>query len=113
MADIVSGFLFAIGLEVTLSVLGLSDLESQSIGTMIYWGLYYQALLSNRTWVLIAPVAASIVIVFGFYLLSVSLSSYLDPRTRLSRLQVLDKVKEPLQEEVIEPVQERVPGINP
>jgi peptide/nickel transport system permease protein len=88
LADVVSGFLFAIGFEVTLAVLGLSDLDSQSIGTMIYWGNYYQALLTNRTWVLIAPIAASVIIVIGFYLVSIGMSSYLDPRTRLARLQV-------------------------
>lgn len=88
LADVVSGFLFAIGFEVTLAVLGLSDLDAQSIGTMIYWGNYYQALLTNRTWVLIAPIAASVVIVVGFYLVSIGLSSYLDPRTRLARMQV-------------------------
>lgn len=87
LADVVSGFLFAIGFEVTLAVLGLSDLDSQSIGTMIYWGNYYQALLTNRTWVLIAPIAASVIIVIGFYLVSIGMSSYLDPRTRLARLQ--------------------------
>ncbi len=88
LADMVSGFLFAIGFEVTLSVLGLSDLSAQSIGTMIYWGNYYNALLSNRIWILAAPIAASIVIVIGFYLVSLGLSSFLDPRTRLLRLQV-------------------------
>lgn len=88
LVDIVSGFLFAIGMEVTLSVLGLSDLQTPSIGTTIYWGNYYQALLTNHTWVLIPPIAASVVIVVGFYLMSVSLSNYLDPRTRLSRLEV-------------------------
>lgn len=88
LADVVSGFLFAIGFEVTLSVLGLSDLNTQTVGTMIYWGNYYQALLTNRTWVLVAPVVATIVIVTGFYLVSIGLSTYLDPRTRLVRLQV-------------------------
>ena len=88
LADMVSGFLFAIGFEVTLSILGLSDLSAQSIGTMIYWGNYYNALLSNRLWILAAPIVASIVIVVGFYLVSLGLSSYLDPRTRLLRLQV-------------------------
>jgi peptide/nickel transport system permease protein len=88
LADVVSGFLFAIGFEVTLAVLGLGDLNSQSIGTMIYWGNYYQALLTNRTWVLIAPIAASVLTVIGFYLVSISLSVYLDPRTRLARMQV-------------------------
>lgn len=88
LADVVSGFLFAIGFEVTLSVLGLGDSNTQTIGSMIYWGNYYQALLSNRTWVLIAPIAASVLAVVGFYLVSISLSAYLDPRTRLVRLQV-------------------------
>lgn len=87
LADIVSGFLFAIGIEVTLAILGLSDLDTQSIGSMIYWGNYYQSLLTNRVWVLIAPIAASIVIVVGFYLVSVGLSDFLDPRKRLVRLQ--------------------------
>ena len=87
LADAVSGFLFAIGFEVTLAVLGLSDLGSQTIGTMIYWGNYYQALLTNRTWVLIAPIIASVVIVIGFYLVSRSSSTYLDPRTRITRME--------------------------
>ena len=87
LADIVSGFLFAIGFEVTLAVLGLGDLTSQSVGTMLYWGNYYQALLTNRTWVLIAPVVAAVVIVIGFYLVAINLTEYLDPRTRLSRMQ--------------------------
>jgi len=86
MADVVSGFIFAIGFEVTLSVLGLSDLSAQSVGTMIYWGNYYNAMLSNRIWVLAAPIVASVMIVIGFYLVSLGLSDYLDPRTRLSRL---------------------------
>lgn len=88
LADVVSGFLFAIGFEVTLSVLGLSDLNTPSIGTMIYWGNYYQSLLANRLWVLAAPIAASIIVVVGFYLVSIGLSEYLDPRTRLARMQV-------------------------
>lgn len=88
LADVVSGFLFAIGFEVTLSVLGLTDLSGQTIGTHLYWGNYYQALLTGRTWVLVAPVVATIVLVVGFYLVSIGLSTYLDPRTRLLRLNV-------------------------
>lgn len=88
LADAVSGFLFAIGFEVTLSALGLSAMSMQSIGTMIYWGNYYGALLANRTWILAAPVVTSILMVIGFYLVSTGISSYLDPRTRLARMQV-------------------------
>ncbi len=88
LADVVSGFLFAIGFEVTLAVLGLSALSIPSIGTMIYWGNYYQALLANHIWVLVAPIAASIIVVVGFHLVSIGVSEYLDPRTRLARLRV-------------------------
>jgi peptide/nickel transport system permease protein len=113
LADIVSGFLFAIGFEVTLSVLGLGDMNTQSIGTQIYWGNYYQALLTNRVWVLAAPVAASIVVVVGFYLMSVGISTYLDPRTRLARLQIKSATPEPVPEQLTESVQEPVRGTNP
>ncbi len=88
LADAVSGFLFAIGFEVTLSSLGLSQMSMQSIGTMIYWGNYYGALLANRPWILAAPVIVSILMVVGFYMVSTGFSNYLDPRTRLARLQV-------------------------
>jgi peptide/nickel transport system permease protein len=100
LADVVSGFLFAIAFEVTLSILGLTDLDTQTIGTQIYWGNYYQALLTNRVWVLAAPIAASILIVIGFYLVSIGLSTYLDPRTRVTRLQAKREVKEQLEAQV-------------
>ena len=86
LVDVVSGFLWAIGMEVTLAVLGLADLTTPSIGTGIYWANYHNVLLANRIWILAAPVVASIVIVVGFYLVSIALSRFLDPRTRLQRL---------------------------
>lgn len=105
LADVVSGFLFAIGLEVTLSVFGLTDVDTQTIGTQIYWGNYYQALLTNKVWVLAAPIGASILAVIGFYLVSIGLGAYLDPRTRLTRLQVKTLAKD----EAAQPVAEALP----
>ena len=87
LADVISGFLFAIGIEITLSYFGLSDLKSSTIGTMIYWGNYYQSIWVSRAWVLVAPVVATIIMALGFYLVSIGLSDYLDPRKRLVRLQ--------------------------
>jgi peptide/nickel transport system permease protein len=86
LMDIVSGFIWAIGMEVTLAVLGLADLGTPSIGTGIYWANYYNALLAERYWITAAPVVASIVIVVGFYLVSTAITRFLDPRTRLQRL---------------------------
>jgi len=88
LADAVSGFLFAIGFEVTLSTLGLSQMTSQSIGTMIYWGNYYNALLAKRYYILTAPVITTILMVVGLYMMSTGISNFLDPRSRLARMQV-------------------------
>jgi peptide/nickel transport system permease protein len=86
LADIVSGFLFAIGMEITMAVLGLSDLQLPTIGTMIYWANYYQSILARRWWWLATPIGITVLIVVAFYLLSTALGVYLDPRTRLKNL---------------------------
>lgn len=83
LADMVSGFLWAIGMEITMAILGLSNLSLPTIGTMIYWANYYQSLLARRWWWILAPIVITIVIVVAFYLLSSALSTFLDPRTRL------------------------------
>jgi peptide/nickel transport system permease protein len=67
-------------------VLGLSDLGSPTIGTMIYWAGYYQALLAKRFWWLGAPIITSILLVVSMYLISISLGRYLDPRSRLKAI---------------------------
>ncbi len=90
LADVVSGFLWAIGMEVTLAYLGLGQLSVPSIGSMLYWGNYYSALLVNQTWVIIPAVLAATFTVVGFYMLSLGITHYLDPRTRLTRLGVTD-----------------------
>lgn len=86
LADMVSGFLWAVGMEITLSILGLTDLSTPTIGTMIYWAAYYQAMLARKFWWLAAPIGTSILLVVALYLLSTSLGEYLDPRTRLKNL---------------------------
>ncbi|MDE2910463.1 MAG: ABC transporter permease [Chloroflexota bacterium] len=86
LADVISGFLFSIGFEVTLSYLGLADLDSPTVGTMIYWATYYQSVFAGRAWVIIVPIVTVVLMVLGFYLMSVGLGEYLDPRKRLVRL---------------------------
>ena len=88
LADVVSGFVFSIGIEVTLSYLGLNDLNSLSLGTMIYWANEWSSIYAGKPWVMIAPVVATIILAVGFYLVSIGISEYLDPRKRLVRLQM-------------------------
>lgn len=86
MAATINNMIWVIGMEVTLSILGLSSLNTPTIGTMIYWALQYQAIfLGMWNWIL-TPVIICIVLILSLYLLSTSISKYLDPRTRLQMI---------------------------
>lgn len=83
MAATINNVIWVIGMEVTLSMLGLSNLNTPTIGTMIYWALQYQAIfLEKWNWIL-TPIISCIVLILALYMLSTSISEYLDPRTRL------------------------------
>jgi len=77
---------FAIGLEITLAFLGLVDLNVPTLGTMLNWAIYYQSILLGRWWWILTPVLLSLFIFIALYWLSVSISEYLDPRTRIQRV---------------------------
>lgn len=86
MAATINNIIWVIGMEVTLSMLGLSNLNTPTIGTMIYWALQYQAIfLEMWNWIL-TPVIICIVLILGLYMLSTSITEYLDPRTRLQMI---------------------------
>ncbi len=89
IVDIISGIIWAIGMETTLSILGLFNLEIPTIGTTLYWANYYNAMYRGIWWWWGFPVIIMIVTIFGLYLLSVSLQNYLDPTTRIQRIKVL------------------------
>ena len=75
-----------IGMEVTLSVLGLSDVTVPTIGTTIFWANQHQALVAGVWWWLAAPIGVAVVLFLGLYLLFSSVNEFIDPRTRLRRI---------------------------
>jgi peptide/nickel transport system permease protein len=77
---------FAIGLEITLAIIGLVDLMTPTLGTMLNWALFYQSILLGRWWWVITPVVLSLFLFIALYWQSVSISEYLDPRTRIQRV---------------------------
>ena len=85
-ATLINVMSWAIGLEITLAFLGLVNLELPTLGTMIYWALSYQAILLGYWWWILTPVILSILLFVALYWLSVSVSEYLDPRTRIQRV---------------------------
>ncbi|MBX2999082.1 MAG: ABC transporter permease [Caldilineaceae bacterium] len=82
-ATTINNLIWAIGMEVTLSVLGLSDVTLPTIGTAIFWANQHQALVAGIWWWLAAPVLVAVLLFLGLYLFFSSVNEYIDPRTRL------------------------------
>jgi peptide/nickel transport system permease protein len=77
---------WSIGLEVTLSVLGFTDINSPTIGGMIYWANQHTALVAGVWWWIAFPVFLVVLLFIALFLLAVSMNEHLDPRSRLKRL---------------------------
>ena len=77
---------WSIGLEVTLSVLGFTDINTPTIGGMIYWANQHTAIVAGIWWWIAFPVIFIVMAFVGLYLLAVSMNEYIDPRSRLARM---------------------------
>jgi peptide/nickel transport system permease protein len=76
---------WSIGLEVTLSVLGFTDINTPTIGVLIYWANQHTALVAGVWWWIFFPVLAVVMTFVGLFLLAVSMNEHIDPRSRLGR----------------------------
>ena len=76
---------WSIGLEVTLSVLGFTDINTPTIGSMIYWANQHTAMVAGIWWWIAFPVALVVMTFIGLFLLAVSMNEFIDPRSRLGR----------------------------
>ena len=82
-ATTINNILWSIGMEVTLSVIGLSDLTTPTLGTALFWANQHGALVAGVWWWIAAPTLVAIVLFLGLYLLFTSINEFIDPRTRL------------------------------
>ena len=78
---------WSIGLEVTLSVLGFTDINTPTIGVMLYWANQHTAMVAGIWWWIAFPVALVVMTFLGLFLLAVSMNEFIDPRSRLDRVQ--------------------------
>jgi peptide/nickel transport system permease protein len=85
-STLINNIAWAIGLEMTLAILGLVNLNIPTLGTMLNWAIFYQSILLQRWWWILTPVVLAIFLFIALYWLSVSISEYLDPRTRIQRV---------------------------
>lgn len=85
-STLINNMSWVIGLEITLAFLGLVNMEIPTLGTMLQWAISYQAVLLGYWWWILTPIILSILLFVALYWLSVSISEYLDPRTRIQRV---------------------------
>lgn len=85
-STLINNMSWAIGLEITLAFLGLTNMTIPTLGVMLQWAINYQAILLGHWWWVLTPITLSVVLFVALYWLSVSISEYLDPRTRIQRV---------------------------
>lgn len=85
-STLINNMSWAIGMEITLAILGLVNMDIPTLGTMLQWAISYQAMLLGYWWWLLTPIVLSVLLFVALYWLSVSISEYLDPRTRIQRV---------------------------
>ena len=85
-ATTINNMNWSIGLEVTLSVIGFTDISAPTIGGMIYWANQHTAMVAGVWWWIAFPVVFIVMLFIGLFLLAVSMNEHIDPRSRLQRM---------------------------
>jgi peptide/nickel transport system permease protein len=81
-ASFVNTVLYAIGASVALAFIGLADLNSWSLGTMLYWAQSQEALQLGAWWWFVPPGLAVALIGTGLVLLNTGIDELGNPRLR-------------------------------
>ena len=84
-ASFVNTVLYAIGASVALAFIGLTDLNSWCLGTILYWAQSQQALQLGAWWWFVPPGLAVALIGTSLVLLNTGIDELGNPRLRASR----------------------------
>jgi len=82
-ATTINNMLWSLGLEITLSILGLTPLDIPTMGTVTYWAIQQQALVMGIWWWILFPVVFIVLLFTSLYLLFVSITDFINPRARV------------------------------
>lgn len=77
MVNFTNTVIYSIGSEVGLAIFGLSILDKDTLGTMIYWAQGYGALYRGMWWWILTPIIAVIILFLSLFLISIGLTEYL------------------------------------
>ena len=86
LATLISNMTWVVGMEITLALIGLTDVFIPTLGAMLHFAISYEAMLLGFWWWLLTPIAVSVFLFTALYLVSVGVSVYLDPRARIQRV---------------------------
>lgn len=70
LVGFINTILFAVNMEATLAVIGLSKVEIPTLGSIIFWALNYNALFTGQYVWLVAPIIATVTLFLGLFLTS-------------------------------------------
>ncbi len=76
----INSILHVINAEAALAIIGLSSLETPTLGSAVYWAITYSALLTGRYVWIGAPVLATSLLFLGLFLTSTGYNQYFAER---------------------------------
>jgi len=82
LATTINNMLWSLGLEITLSILGLAPLDIPTMGTVTYWAIQQQAMVTGAWWWIFFPIIFIVLLFTSLYLLFTSITSFINPRLR-------------------------------
>ncbi|MEJ5228387.1 MAG: ABC transporter permease [Pseudothermotoga sp.] len=82
LATTINNMLWSLGLEITLSILGLAPLDIPTMGTVTYWAIQQQAMVTGAWWWIFFPIVFIVLLFTSLYLLFTSITSFINPRLR-------------------------------
>jgi peptide/nickel transport system permease protein len=83
LATGINNMIWSLGMETTISTLGLTSIDTPTIGTMVFWALQHQAFVSGIWWWLIFPIIFVVLLFLSLYYISVTISEAVDPRLKV------------------------------
>lgn len=86
LATTMANIIWSIGVEVTLAILGFTNINIPTVGTTIYWANNHSAMVVGVWWWIAIPLVLVVMMFVGLFLLTISLNEYIDPRSRLRRI---------------------------
>ena len=70
VVDFINAILWVINTEAALAVIGLSNIEIPTLGSIVFWALSYNALFTGQYLWVVAPVVATVILFLGLFLTS-------------------------------------------